>query len=202
MGQTYDPEHFPCMPVMMKSSTPAIMSLHEPAAADPPATLSQVPEPDDPSSMQVSYDAQASSLPEPISSCLHTCPSCHMSFLTSHGLTVHAAQCPSKLTHQLPSAQQRRMPFGSCTAPVPKTIKQMLALPVADCPQPAKSYTCPICQAQLGRKALVAHLQNVHQAGRPSHFPFHADRDMLPGQLACSHCYSVFTMDLALLTFS
>ena len=48
----------------------------------------------------------------------------------------------------------------------------MLALPATDCPQPAKSYTCPICQAQLGRKALVAHLRNIHQAERPSHFPF------------------------------
>ena len=76
----------------------------------------------------------------------------------------------------------------------------MLALPATDCPQPAKSYTYPICQAQLGRKALAAHLHIVHQAARPSQFPFQADRDMLPGQLACGHCYSVFTMDLSLLT--
>ena len=66
-------------------------------------------------------------------------------------------------------------------------MKQMLALPVTDCPPPAKTYDCPICQATLGRKALTAHLRREHQAERPTHFPSQADRDMLPGQLARSH---------------
>ena len=102
MGQTYDPEHFPCMSVMMRSSLPANTSPHEPDV-DSPATASKVLESDGSIAMQVDFDAQATSLPAPTSSCLHTCPSCHLSFLSSHGLAVHATQCQSMLTHQSPS---------------------------------------------------------------------------------------------------
>ena len=79
-------------------------------------------------------------------------------------------------------------------------MKQMLALPVTDCPPPAKHYDYPICQVQMGRKALSTHLRKEHQADRPSNFPFWPDRDMLPGRLACNHCYNVFKMDFALQT--
>ena len=40
MGQIYDPEYFPYIPIMMRSSLPANKSPHEPAA-DSPATASK-----------------------------------------------------------------------------------------------------------------------------------------------------------------
>ena len=61
IGQTYDPEHFPYMPIMKKNSLPANKS-PDPAVASP-TTATKVPEFDGSTVMQVDFDAQATSLP-------------------------------------------------------------------------------------------------------------------------------------------
>lgn len=52
----------------------------------------------------------------------------------------------------------------------------------------------------VGRKALVNHLKKSHDAVNPDGFSFDPRIDMPPGHLACKHCYTTFTMDLALKT--
>ena len=80
-------------------------------------------------------------------------------------------------------------------------MKQILAMPTTECPPSAKIYKCPICQAKLGRKALIVYLYRDHEAERLSYFPFQADRDMLPGQFACNCYFNVFIMDFALFIY-
>lgn len=85
-------------------------------------------------------------------------------------------------------------------APITIKNRDILDLPATEHAAAAKTYICPICHIQVGRKALCAHARKEHQVDRPSAFPFEPEHDQLPGELACKHCYSVFTMDFALQT--
>ena len=92
-------------------------------------------------------------------------------------------------------------PDRSCQDQRQKTIQQMLQAPYRAPPHaPLKQYECPLCQEVVGRKALWIHLKRDHQATKQDAFEFVPERDMLPGSLTCSHCFSSFTMEQALVT--
>ena len=137
--------------------------------------------------MDIDADAQAAHSPIPQIHRLHRCQRqrYHMNFLASQGLLAHMDHYPigkpQSSTNQLTLTEKGG---GKTSVRASLTMKQMLALPVTDCPPPAKHYDYPICQVQMGRKALSTHLRKEHQADRPSNFPFWPDRDMLPGRLA------------------
>lgn len=78
-------------------------------------------------------------------------------------------------------------------------MKQMFALPAQECPPPAKVYECPICH-WAGRHLPLTFVVNIGRTDRPTQFPFQVDRDMLPGQLARNHIFSMFITNFALLT--
>lgn len=84
--------------------------------------------------------------------------------------------------------------IGTHTKLIPLTLKQILTLPAMDYSNPTKSYDCPICEVQLGRKIL----RKEHQADKPSSFSFKPEHDTLPDQFTCNHCFSIFTMDFVL----
>ena len=139
---------------------------------------------------------------------LHIFGSCYMNFFTQQGLDAHGSKC--HMTHQ-DDPEIRTDEPSSKKIRAPLTIKKMLVLPPTEYPQPAKSYICPVCHTQVGRKALSilrrkehqgTHIRKEHQADKPASFPFVPERDILPGQLGYYHyyCFSVFTMDFALQT--
>ena len=128
------------------------------------------------------------------SSCLHKCTHCHMAFLTKAGLDQHVQQVHLPGSHPDRSSQDHRKPGRQ------KTIQQLLQAPYQEPPHaPLKQFECPLCQEVVGRKALL-HLKRDHQATKQAAFDFVPERDMLPGSLTCSHCYSSFTMEQALIT--
>ena len=59
---------------------------------------------------------------------------------------------------------------------------------------PSKSYQCPICLEQIGRKALARHIV----VDKPAIFAFQPSRDMVPGKLTCAHCLTTYTTEAAL----
>ena len=71
-------------------------------------------------------------------------------------------------------------------------------VPRVDIPTPPKTFTCPLCQASIGRKGLAGHLRNAHQVDKSEFFSFRPSRDMMPGRLRWIHCLSCFTTEAAL----
>ena len=186
MGQTYDPTHLTCMPVMMKTLISSNAD-DMPQTQPPDSTAAQVCDTDEPVPMEIDQPEPAGTTAVPYQ--LYTYETCHIRFFTKHGFDQHDAvvSTDTKSSAAPPST-------------TPKTIKDMLVLPSIEHPAAAKTYTCPICHAQVGRKALCAHIRKEHQVDRPCAFSFEPEYDQLPGELACKHCYSVFTMDFALQT--
>ena len=196
MGQTYDPTHFPCMPVMMKALTS--LNADDMTQIQPPdSTAAQVCDTDEPEPMEIDQPEPAGTTAAPCQ--LHTYETCHTRFLTKQGLDQHMPKCPLKNRHDAVVYTDTKSSAAPCST-APKTIKDMLALPSIEHPAAAKTYTCPICHAQVGRKALCAHVRKEHQADRPSAFSFEPEHDQLPGELAYKHYFSIFTMDVALQT--
>ena len=175
------------------SSTASEMS-HAPR---PDRTQAQVCDAAEPVPMEVDQPAPVGTTAVPCQ--LHACETCHSRFLTKHGLDQHLPKCPM-LHRTTQVVMHDTLSQGVSRSHAPKTIKDMLAMPPIDHPVAAKMNTCPICKTLVGRKALCAHVKKEHQVDRPSAFSFEPEHDQLPGELACKHCYGVFTMDFALQT--
>ena len=52
------------------------------------------------------------------------------------------------------------------------TAQAVLQRQPADIPTPPKTFTCPLCQARIGRKGLAGHLRNAHQVDKPEFSAF------------------------------
>ena len=199
LGYTFQPEHFPVMPVMMKASRsdpkpassqsrsiPAVPSPHlsgdlhdspAPSASCAPPSVCDAP-----------MDEALTSLKQTI----FVCQRCHSSFLTSTGLEKHM------LSHDHDTGFATSEPARASKKPCVDTVQAMLTQAPADIPQPPKMFLCPLCQTHIGRKGLAGHLRNAHQVDKPEFFSFRPSRDMMHGRLGCAHCLSCFTTEAAL----
>ena len=193
MGHTFQPEHFPIMPVMQKASrsttdASSSISIPPPPSAMPgpstaaPAVQSRL-EPDDTRAIEV--DDHAPSPP------LHACPHCHTRFLTATGLEKYL------LTHGH-EVQADGQIVRAAKIPKLDTVPNMLNKLCQHIDAPSKSYQCPLCLETVGRKALAGHLSRDHQVVKPPFFAFRPSRDMTPGQLACAHCRTTYTSEVTL----
>ena len=194
MGHTFQPEHFPIMPVMQKASRTAItepssISIAPPTPA-PPGSLAAAsavqtrPDPITPRAIEVD-ESHASTPP------LHACPHCHTRFLIATGLERHL----STHGHEVQADGQLVR-----AAKIPKldTIPIMLNKPCQPIEAPSKSFPCPLCLETVGRKALANHLSKEHQVVKPPFFVFRPSRNMTPGRLACAHCHTTYMSEAAL----
>ena len=194
MGYTFQPEHFPIMPVMQKASristeAPSSCSIPPPSTALPGAQdeahpMQSRPDREDAQPMVVD-DISPQSPP------LLACPHCHTRFLTATGLDKHVA------THR-----HEVQADGQITrvAKIPRvdTVQIMLSKPSQQIEAPSKTFQCPLCQDIVGRTALSGHLTREHKVDRPPFFVFRPSRDITPGRLACAHCHTTYTIEAAL----
>ena len=194
MGHTFQPEHFPIMPVMQKVSRtgttePSSISIPPPTPAQPGsnAASSTMPTRPDPPVHRAIAVEESHDSPSP----LHACPHCHTSFLTATGLERHM----STHGHEVQADDNLVR-----AAKIPKldTVPAMLAKPSQVIVTPSKSFKCPLCLEMIGRKALAGHLSKEHQVVKPPFFVFRPSRDMTPGRLACAHCHTTYTTEAAL----
>ena len=199
LGYTFQPEHFPVMPVMMKASRDNPMNASPQSRSIPAA-----PSPHSPGAHQVIVatpvrpaapsvgDALVDVATHKPKQTIFVCPQCHSSFLTATGLEKH-------LQSHDPDAEPVEPELNRASKmPRVDTIQAMLNRVPADIPIPPKTFLCPLCQIRIGRKGLAGHLRNVHQVDKPEFFSFRPSRDMTPGRLGCSHCMSCFTIEAAL----
>ena len=132
---------------------------------------------------------------------LFKCLACHTTFLTKTGLITHHQKHPKHAQMDRPVDQSASVHQGSDPRPAKVTMKLMLAShPDGPCPEPARMYRCPLCQDYVGRKALINHLRKYHDVHRHDGFPFDPVHDMHRGHLACKHCHTQFTVEVALRT--
>ena len=194
MGYTFQPEHFPIMPVMQKASrtatdAPSSITIPPPTPAttgSPTAAPAVQTRPDPIATRAIEVDeSHASTIP------LHSCPHCHTRFLTATGLERHL----STHGHEVQADGQLVR-----VAKIPKldTVPVMLNKPCQPFEDPSKSFQCPLCLETVGRKALANHLSKEHQVVKPPFFVFRPSRDMTPGRLACAHCHTTYTSEAAL----
>ena len=192
LGQTYDPSHFPIIPVMMRSAT-ADTSTTTPLPVaqgqDDTDTMTVAAQGIDltPDIFQDTSDPPASS-GDSAPPKLFRYQTCHDTFFTEVSLLAHHNKFPQhadRTTTEVANPGTRQ----PGTAKPPKvTIKHMLACqPEGPYPEPAKMYRCPICHDMIGRKALVNHFRKSHDAAKPDGFPFDPRVDMHPGHLAYKH---------------
>ena len=202
LGQTYDISHFPVMPTMMRplqTNRPTSGSGTAATKAAPTdATL--LPPQSDTQSTPMEVDADTDGIGHvDRSTPLFKCLACHTTFLTEKGLITHHQKHPKHAQMDRPLDQSTPVPQGSEPRPAKVTVKLMLAShPDGPCPEPARMYRCPLCQDYVGRKALISHLRKYHDVQKPDGFPFDPVHDMHRGHLACKHCHTQFTMEVAL----
>ena len=132
---------------------------------------------------------------------LFKCQTCYVTCFTEVSLHAHHAKYPLHADHNTAQAVNAGAQTTTTTKVPNVIIKHMLACqPEGPCPEPTKIYRCHICQDMIGRKTLVNHLRKNHNAIKSDGFSFDPHTDMHPGHLACKHCHTTFTMDLALKT--
>ena len=199
LGYTFQPEHFPVMPVMMKASR-----CDPKPASSQSRSIPAVPSPHLSGDLHDSPAHSASCAPPSVSAApidealttskqiIFVCQHCHSSFLISTGLEKHMlSHDPDTRIVVSESARASKWPRVD-------TVQAMLTHAPADIPQPPKMFLCPLCQTHIGRKGLAGHLRNAHQVDKPEFFSFRPSRDMMPGRLGCAHCLSCFTTEAAL----
>ena len=199
LGYTYQPEHFPVMPVMMKTSRadPMNASPHSrsipaaPSQHSPGAHQVTVATPDRPATLSVGDALVDEAIHKPKQT-IFVCPHCHSSFLTATGFEKHL---PS---HAPDAAQVEPELTRASKMPRVDTVQAILNRDSADLPTPPKTFLCPLRLTRIGRKGLAGHLRSVHQVDKPEFFSFRPSRDMTPGRLSCTHCMSCFTTEAAL----
>lgn len=161
MGYTFQAEHCPIIPAMMKASRATtngsshrpIPSISQPVPGDHFGLDSTLPRPESAPVDAIGADDGGNNCTP-----LHACPHYQTRFLTAPGLEKHLPT--HDLTTDGPLVRAAKIPKLD-------TVTAMLHKPASVIVAPSKSYQCPICLEQIGRKALARHIVLISQPFSP-----------------------------------